>query len=155
MKMMKFAGILTLPLMFSFLPYMRASQRLLNSVKDEGIQFEKKGWNYALTEAKNQNKLVFLDAYTSWCGPCKLLKKNTFTDKAVGEFFNKNFVNVTEDMEKGVGIQLAAKYQVNAFPTLLITDGDGNLITYTKGYLSPEQLLDFGKHGVMSKPNSK
>jgi len=116
--------------------------------KGEGIQFIEGDWKKALAEAKKQNKLIFLDAYASWCGPCKLLKRNTFPDKIAGEYFNSNFINVAIDMEKGNGPALAAKYAVNAYPTLIITDADGKIITYTQGYIKPKQLIDFGKHGI-------
>lgn len=115
---------------------------------EPGIQFIESNWNKALQEAKKQNKLIFLDAYASWCGPCKLLKRNTFPDKAAGEFFNKNFINVAIDMEKGDGPSLAAKYGVTAYPTLIITDATGNLITFTEGYIEPKELIEFGKHGI-------
>lgn len=144
-------ALTAIPLMFAFTNFRSAGILQNRNPDTKGIHFESKGWNYALAEAKKQKKLVFLDAYTSWCGPCKLLKKNTFTDEVVAVFFNKNFINVTEDMEKGVGIELAKKYQVNAFPTLLITDSAGNLVTFTKGYLSPHELLEFGKYGLEQK----
>ncbi len=118
---------------------------------DEGIKFIESSWSTALSEAKKQNKLIFLDAYTSWCGPCKMLKRNTFPDKAVGELFNKNFVNIALDMEKGDGPAIAEKYNVTAYPTLIITDGDGNIVTYTRGYVEPAQLIEFGKFGLSKK----
>lgn len=114
----------------------------------QGIQFIESDWNKALAEAKQQHKLIFLDAYASWCGPCKLLKRNTFPDKAAGEYFNTNFINVAIDMEKGFGPVLLKKYSVNAFPTLIIADENGNLVTYTKGYINPADLIEFGKHGI-------
>jgi len=117
-------------------------------VNSEGIKFVESNWSKAKAEARKQNKLIFLDAYTTWCGPCRMLKSNTFPDKAAGEFFNKNFVNVALDMEKGDGLQVAALYNVDAYPTLLITDADGNLVTYTKGYIEAPQLIEFGKHGL-------
>lgn len=115
---------------------------------EKGIQFWEKDWSSALKEAKAKKKLIFLDAYASWCGPCKLLKKNTFTDDKAGKFFNEAFINVAMDMEKGEGPDIGAKYGVNAFPTLIITDADGNLITYTQGYITPEQLIEFGQYGL-------
>ena len=118
---------------------------------EEGIQFIESNWAKALQEAKKQNKLIFLDAYTSWCGPCRMLKQNTFPDKAVGEFFNKNFINVALDMEQGDGVAVAEKYQVNAYPTLIIADADGNIVTYTKGYINAKQLIEFGKFGISKK----
>ena len=114
----------------------------------EGIKFVEENWVKAKAEAKKQNKLIFLDAYTTWCGPCKMLKRNTFPDKAAGEFFNKNFINVALDMEKGDGPAVADTYQVDAYPTLIITDADGNLVTLTKGYIDAKQLIEFGKHGL-------
>lgn len=122
-----------------------------NPDAEPGIRFIEADWNKALAEAKKQHKLIFLDAYASWCGPCKLLKKNTFPDKEAGEFFNANYINVAIDMEKGDGPALGEKYAVNAYPTLIITDADGTILTYTKGYMNPKQLIDFGEHGLKQK----
>ncbi len=116
--------------------------------KVQGIRFIESNWSKALQEAKKQNKLVFLDAYASWCGPCKLLKRNTFTDKGAGEFFNRNFINVAIDMEKGEGPALLQKFGVSAYPTLIIADAYGNSVTYTEGYIAPKQLIEFGEYGI-------
>ncbi|MBA2561653.1 MAG: thioredoxin family protein, partial [Chitinophagaceae bacterium] len=105
-------------------------------------------WKKALQQAKEQSKLIFLDAYTSWCGPCKLLKRNTFPDKNAGDFFNKNFINVAVDMEKGYGPALAQQYGVNAYPSLIIADAEGGIVVYTRGYINPKQLIEFGKYGL-------
>lgn len=113
-----------------------------------GIKFIEEDWTKALAKAKKEKKLIFLDAYTTWCGPCKMLKRNTFPDKAVGEFFNKNFVNVELDMEKGEGLAVAAKFGVNAYPTLLFADAEGNMVTFTQGYMEAKQLLEFGNYGL-------
>lgn len=117
----------------------------------EGISFIEADWNKALAEAKKQHKLIFLDAYTSWCGPCKLLKKNTFSDKAAGDFFNQNYINIAVDMEKGFGPALLKKYNVNAFPTLLIIDENGKLVQFTRGFIPAEVLIEFGKDGLAKK----
>ena len=58
----------------------------------DGIQFFTGTWDEALEKAKEENKLIFLDAYASWCGPCKRMSKSVFTDEKVGEFFNANFI---------------------------------------------------------------
>jgi thioredoxin 1 len=117
----------------------------------QGIQFIESDWNKALEQAKLQNKLIFLDAYASWCGPCKMLKRSTFQDKEAGEFFNKNFINVAVDMEKGVGLELAERYGVSAYPTLIVTDSEGKMVTYTRGYMDSRQLIDFGRYGLSKK----
>jgi thioredoxin 1 len=116
--------------------------------KDKGIQFIEADWSKALSEAKTQHKKIFLDAYASWCGPCKQLKKQTFPDPEAAAFFNANFINVAINMEKGVGPSLLEKYRITAYPTLLITDENGNLITYTRGLIGPKDLIAFGKYGL-------
>ncbi len=140
-------------LIFAFIPKSKGnkSESTTHSVKDQGIQFIEDNWNKALAEAKSQKKLIFLDAYASWCGPCKMLKRNTFPDKEAGEFFNRNFINVAIDMEKGDGPALGEKFAVNAYPTLIIANSDGNIITYTQGYIKPKQLIEFGQYGLTQK----
>jgi len=120
--------------------------------EEKGIKFMEANWNKALQEAKKQNKPIFLDAYTSWCGPCRMLKNNTFTDKAVGDFFNKNFINIALDMEKGDGLGVAEKYQIRAYPTLIITNAEQSSVSVSEGYIGPAQLLEFGKY-VLAKKN--
>jgi len=151
MKML-ISGLLVIAVIviFAFVPKVKTSSTLKETANEpeQGLQFIEADWHKALAEAKKQHKLIFLDAYASWCGPCKLLKKNTFPDKEAGEYFNSNFINIAIDMEKGDGPALAEKYGVNAYPTLIITDANGKIITYTQGYIKPKQLIDFGKYGI-------
>ena len=108
----------------------------------EGIQFHRGTWNEALAQAKEENKLIFLDIYASWCGPCKQLKKKTFSDSEVGEYYNKNFINAAFDGEKGEGAMLARKYRISAYPSLLFIDGNGNVIGKALGYHSPNEIIE-------------
>ena len=78
------------------------------------IQFESSAWTEVLAKAGTQKKLVFVDAYTTWCGPCKLMARTVFVDPEVAGFFNDHFINAKIDMEHGEGPELAKKYQVNA-----------------------------------------
>jgi len=118
---------------------------------EKGIVFIEQDWDKALKAAKDQKKLVFIDIYATWCGPCKLLKKNTFTDEKVGEFFNKNFVNVSIDGEKGVGPSLAQKYGITAYPSLVVTNAEGKPVLYTMGYIDPATLLKFADAALKKK----
>lgn len=93
-----------------------------------GIEFFNGTFAEACAKAKKENRLIFLDAYTSWCGPCKMMSEQVFTRKDVGLYFNEKFVNTKIDMEKGEGPELAKKYGVSAYPTFLLIDGDGNLV---------------------------
>lgn len=118
---------------------------------EKGISFIEQDWQKALDSAKAGNKLVFLDIYATWCGPCKMLKKNTFTDEAAGKFFNENFVNVSVDGEEGVGPTLAKKYRIVGYPSLIVTDATGKVILETAGYMQPDQLLYFAKEALKRK----
>lgn len=120
-------------------------------VADKGITFIEQDWSKALQDAKTNKKLVFLDIYATWCGPCKMLKKNTFTDETAAKFFNENFVNVSVDGEKGVGPELAAKYKIVGYPSLIITDADGNVVLQTAGYVDAAYLINFAKEALKRK----
>jgi len=82
----------------------------------------------ALEKAKVENKLVFMDCYTSWCGPCKMMAEKILPLKEVGEYMNGRFVCIKVDMEKGEGPKLAQKYQVSAYPTFLVIKTDGTVM---------------------------
>ena len=114
--------------------------------KNSGIVFFEGTWEEALQKAKAEKKLIFLDAYASWCGPCKMMKRRTFSDPKVGEQFNKYFISVAIDMEQGEGPELARKFQVDSYPTLIFLQPDGKLITKAIGYHSPEELLNIIKN---------
>ena len=113
-----------------------------------GISFFKGSWNEALLKAKTEKKYIFLDIYASWCGPCKKLKKTTFKDKEVGEYYNKNFINVSIDGESKEGLILANKYQVTSYPTLLVVDHNGVRKTKATGFMEPRILVNFGRRIV-------
>lgn len=111
----------------------------------QGIKFEDSNFATILTKAKKENKLVFIDAYASWCGPCKLMVKNIFPLKTVGDYYNSHFINAKIDMEKGEGIELAKKYNVKAFPTYLFIDGNGEEVHRTLGYVEENDFIQFAK----------
>lgn len=123
------------------------------SIAQNGIKFETGNWEQILAKAKGENKLIFLDAYAEWCGPCKWMVKNTFNDDAVAEFYNSNFVNAKIDMEKGEGIELAEKYIVRAYPSLLYISPDGTLAHRTCGAAAPEAFIRMGKEALDSDSN--
>lgn len=115
-------------------------------VKPEaGIKFTEGNWAAILKRAKAEKKVIFLDAYTTWCGPCKLLQKNVFTKPEVGALFNQKFINVKVDMESGEGPKLAQKYPLEGYPTLFFIDGDGKIVKQVIGYQNPETLVSIGK----------
>lgn len=117
----------------------------------QGIEFFEGTWQEALDKAKADNKQVFLDAYASWCGPCKKMAKNIFTQDQVGEFYNDQFINVKMDMEKGEGPKLASELEVTAYPTYFYFDPAGELVHRTMGQKPAEAFIMDGKNATNEK----
>jgi thiol-disulfide isomerase/thioredoxin len=107
----------------------------------EGMKFFEGTWKEVLAEAKAKNKPIFIDIYTTWCGPCKQMSKNIFPQDKVGEKFNTLFINYKIDAEKGEGIDLAKKYGVDAYPTYLFVDANENLFYKSIGSMPEEKFL--------------
>ncbi len=138
-------SVLSLLLIAIFSIPASAQQLAKNQAQNDGISFFTGSFEEAKKAASAQNKIIFMDAFTVWCGPCKVLSNTTFKDKSVGEFFNKNFINIKVDMEKGEGPQLAMKYGVRAYPTLLFIDKNGKQVHSVLGLIPAEVLLKEGR----------
>jgi len=121
--------------------------------QEEGIKFDQSAFKDLLARAKKEKKLVFIDAYAVWCGPCKMMDKNVFTQKSVGDYFNKNFVSSRIDMEKGEGREIAQKFAVRSYPTFLFLNGDGELVSQNYGYMEPSLFLSMAQE--VNAGNSK
>jgi len=98
-----------------------------------------------LEQAQIQEKVIFVDAYTTWCGPCKRMAKNVFTNTKVGDFFNQNFINMKIDMEKTPGLKFQQQYPVAAYPTLYFIGDDGKVIHKTTGGRQVDQFIELGQ----------
>ncbi|HRW75048.1 MAG TPA: thioredoxin family protein [Saprospiraceae bacterium] len=119
----------------------------------QGIQFHEGTWLSALEQAGRDNKLIFMDCYTTWCGPCKMMDRQTFPDASVGELYNEQFINVKMDMEKGEGIDLARAYNIQAYPTLLFLDPAGQVVHRVAGFHKPDQFIELARTAL--DPNRK
>lgn len=113
---------------------------------------------------KKSPKKIMMDVYTNWCGPCKLLDKNTFHNKDVVEYVNKNYyavkfngegndvINFNGKEYKNAGYNpalanrrnsahdLVRYFKVNAYPTIVFLDEEGGFIFPVRGYKKPQQL---------------
>lgn len=136
-----------------------------------GLQAQEIKWmsmNEALAAQKKQPKKIFMDAYTDWCGPCKLLDRNTFTHKDVIAFINKHYypvkfnaegtekINYQDRIFENPGYDASRKgrnsthdfaraMKITGYPSLVFFDEQGNLIGPIPGYRSPQQLELFLK----------
>lgn len=115
----------------------------------------------AIEKSKTQKKPIFIDVYTTWCGWCKVMDKNTFSDPLVAKQLNENFYPVKFDGEqkedvlfngttyKYVGSgnrgyhQLAAALLNNqlSYPTVVFLDENFNLLLPLPGYRKAPEFL--------------
>lgn len=94
-----------------------------------------------LQQAADSDKLVFVDLYAVWCGPCKYMDENVFKLPSVVNKFSKNFVNYKVDVESFDGVNVSLNYKVNAFPTYLFLDNEGNVVHRLEGVFTEAGLL--------------
>lgn len=113
--------------------------------QEKGIDFRKLDFSQALEVAKKEGKLVFIDCYTSWCGPCRYMANNVFIQEKLGNYFNDKFVCIKYDMEKGDGPELAKRFRVYAYPTFLIMNPDGTLRHKWIGAMGGDDFIAYAK----------
>lgn len=121
------------------------------SAQTKNIAFEHVAFKDLKAKAAKENKLIFVDAYTTWCGPCKYMAKNIFTNDTVADFYNANFVNAKIDMEKGEGVELAKQYEVMCYPNLLFIDGNGNIVHRVAGSMNASEFVKLGKQAMQKE----
>lgn len=91
--------------------------------------------------AVGSGKLVFIDLYATWCRPCRMMERDVFSRRDVGEFMNRYFVCARYDTDKATGRELLKRYGNNAVPTFLIFDIEGQLLGRIQGASSAEEFL--------------
>lgn len=129
--------------------------------QEKGIQFEHgTTWEKVKAKAKASNKHIFVDCFTTWCGPCKYMSNTIFPQEKVGEFFNANFVNLKVQMDQTNGDneevkswydeakRFAKDYNVRAYPTFLIFNPDGELVHRIVGGGEADAVIARAKEGL-------
>lgn len=128
---------------FRMLMVVVLSTTTISFASAQGIKFVESNFKEALAQAEQEKKLLFMDCYTSWCGPCRLLANRVFINDSIGQFFNKHFVSLKVDMEKGEGPALARQYGVKAYPTLLFIDpSTQEIVSQVVGFRTVKALLE-------------
>ena len=132
--------------------------------KKEGDLINWVTFEEALALQKQKPKKIMMDVYTVWCGPCKMLDKNTFKNKDVADYVNENYYAVkfnaqgdgdidyngrtfsnpgydpAKAMRRNATHELARALKVRAFPTIVFFDEEGNFIAPIQSYKTPQQL---------------
>jgi thioredoxin-related protein len=120
------------------------SMQAMGQEQTKGIAFEKDGtlFQQALQKCRSNGKQLFVDCYTSWCGPCKMMINTVFPQEIVGNFMNPKFVSLKINMEQGEGMELAKKWQISAYPTYIIFNANGQEVGRFLGGCKAEEFID-------------
>lgn len=122
----------------------------MGNIYAQGIEFFHGTYKDALSKAQAEGKQIFVDVYTSWCGPCKMMAKNVFTAKEVGEYYNSKFVCLKLDDEKESGHEFFKNYQANGYPSFFWLDAQGRLLDTKTGFVEAAEFIKYGKEAVNS-----
>lgn len=124
----------------------------------KGIHFEQGlTWKQVKQKAKQENKYIFLDAYTTWCVPCRQMDRNVYTNDTVGAFMNDKFINVKMQFDKtekdneqirreyATADSIQKKYPLQGFPSFLFFDPNANLLYKKVGYHDTQEFIQIAK----------
>ena len=120
----------------------------------QGVKFEAGTWDEILAKAKAENKTIFVDVYTKWCGPCKHVSETVFPQEKLGDFYNPLFINFKMDAESPAGKEFVKTYPVTGYPTFFFIDGNGKVIHKivgakdVDGFISEAKMISmYARHG--------
>lgn len=128
----------------------KSATKTQKPLKSKGISFVKSSSLQPLLDrAKAENKLVFLDFYTTWCLPCRVMDEEVFSLASTGTTLDKDFISYKINAEKGNGPTLSTVFNVYAYPTLLFLDAEGNVLERKDGSLSNSQFLNLAESALV------
>lgn len=123
---------------------------MLGELRAQGIKFFHGTYEEALQQAKSESKQIFVDVYTSWCGPCKKMARDVFADEEVGRFYNDRFICLKLDAEKESDHAFFQYYQASAYPSFFWLDANGNLLDSSTGFIEADKFIRLGKDAEKS-----
>lgn len=118
------------------------------------VTFETKSTDAVREMAIKTGKLVFIDLYATWCGPCRMMEREVFSRKDVGEFMAERFVCAKYDVDKTLGQELMTKYGSGSIPLYLVFNTKGDLLGRIQGAAAPEAFMN-DIRTILAKPQKK
>lgn len=122
----------------------------------QGIYFEENlTLETVFLKARKDNKFVFIDFYTPWCGPCKMMSRDIFPQKIIGDFFNSHFVNISLNGDAVENKSLVEKYVIISYPAYVFLNSQGEVIHRGIDGMTADEFIQLGKTAVDSTANFK
>ena len=112
----------------------------ISAAADAQVRFLDSSTDAVRKEAIAQDKLVFIDLYATWCGPCKAMERDVFSKKEVGDFMDEYFVAAKYDIDKPTGTALAGKHGIRSIPACLVFNTEGDLLGKITGSMPAEEF---------------
>jgi thioredoxin-related protein len=118
-------------------------------------------WEQIKQRAKQEKKYIFIDAYTTWCGPCKLMDKNVYTNDTVGDYFNDRFISVKVQMDHTSkdnefikswyddAVALGKLYRVDGYPSFIFLNPQGEIVHKGMGYQQVKAFLSISQTAII------
>jgi len=131
------------------------------NAQNKGIHFDHNtNWKGILAKAKAENKYIFVDCFTTWCGPCKYMSNNIFPMEEVGNFYNDKFINVAMQFDSTINdaenikaryadaVFIFKEYKISGYPTFLFFSPDGELLQRKSGGGDAKQFITIGTNAL-------
>ena len=126
---------------------------LSTGANSQSVHFEPLTWQQALGKARKENKILFIEMYTTWCTYCRQMEQNVFPASEAGNYYNEHFINVRYDALRSDGIQIRKSYALLGFPTFLYLDPNGLVLLKTAGFQEKERFIHNGDSAFILQHN--
>ncbi len=147
-----FTGLCLIALLLSGCKSGKKTDEATTPTYSNGLNFVKSDrLSKVLEKASRTDQIVFMDIYTTWCAPCKLMDEYVFTDPDTKKFMDENFINYKVDAEKGNGQTVATMYGATTYPTLVFIDKDGKVLARRQGATTITELRNLAQEAITAK----
>ncbi|WNJ20553.1 thioredoxin family protein [Pontibacter sp. G13] len=130
---------------FSYVSTFTVMLFMATAVSAQGMEFFHGSLEEAQAKAKEEGKLVFVDAYATWCGPCKQMAKEVFPETSVGDYYNEHYICLKLDVDQAEGAAFAKKYGIKFIPNFFYLDASGEVLLEKSGYYRPSDFVKLGE----------
>lgn len=122
----------------------------------QGIHFEENlSLNDALAKAGSENKSIFIDFFTPWCAPCKMMAKEVFPQKATGDFYNRHFINLSLNADAEENKQIIDQFVITSYPTYIFLNSQGEIIHRGMDGMKTDEFIGLGETAMDTLNNFK